>query len=175
MFISQLKKKKKNFSSFDSTKCFSVSSICWIFFIHLTSIYRTTIYFHNHNTSTLYPSGEKPTVKTHMQHCARSLCSCPLGPPPSRSCSPESRHPGRKRLLPPRFSVAQSQISPARWSCSVWWDSGCSGGPAFPQRWLISRMSRQRCLRMRWFRKRPRKHSKAIQLFHECWKANKSY
>lgn len=148
-----------------------MSSICWIFFIHLTSIYRTTIYFHNHNTSTLYPSGEKPTVKTHMQHCALPL----FRSPGSRSCSPESHLPGRKRPLPPRFSVAQSRISPARWSCSVWWDSGCSGGPAFPQHWLISRMSRQRCLKMKWFRKRPWKHSKAIQLFHEYWKANKSY
>lgn len=72
-----------------------------------------------------------------------------LHPMQSRGCLPESLLPRMKRLPQPRFSAAQTRISPARLSCSVWWGFCCSEGPAVPQHWLISRTSRQRCLRER--------------------------
>lgn len=60
---------------------------------------------------------------------------------------PESHLP-RRKLLQQRGSFAfQSRISPARLCYSVWWDSACSEGQSVPRRWLILRMSRQRCLK----------------------------
>lgn len=88
-------------------------------------------------------------VKMKAQYWLLSLCSFLFHHIQSQGCLPESLHPRKKQLLQPRFSAAQTRISPTHLSCSVWWGSCCSEGPVVPQRWLISRMSRQRCLKVR--------------------------